>query len=62
MLKVFKRLFKNEEGQSLVEYGLIIALVAVFVVVGISFFGDQIADFFMDLGGWVGSWNTVPTQ
>jgi pilus assembly protein Flp/PilA len=36
-----KNLWKNEEGQGMVEYGLIIALVAVVVIVGISLVGNK---------------------
>ena len=36
-----KNLWKNEEGQGMVEYGLIIALVAVVVIVGIALVGNK---------------------
>ena len=36
-----KNFWKNEEGQGMVEYGLIIALVAVVVIVGISLVGNK---------------------
>ena len=36
-----KRFFANEEGQGMVEYGLIIALVAVVVIVGLTLLGGK---------------------
>jgi len=42
---------KNEEGQGMAEYGLILAVVAVVVVVGIALLGDNLLDFFNDLAG-----------
>ena len=35
-------IWKNEEGQGMVEYGLIIALVAIIVIAGISLLGKNI--------------------
>ena len=36
-----KHFWKNEEGQGMVEYGLIIALVAVVVIVGLTLLGGK---------------------
>ena len=36
-----KRFWKKEEGQGMVEYGLIIALVAVVVIVGLTALGGK---------------------
>ena len=41
-----KKFFMNEEGQGMVEYGLIIALVAVVVITAISLLGNGIRDKF----------------
>ncbi|HML67865.1 MAG TPA: Flp family type IVb pilin [Clostridia bacterium] len=40
------KLWKNEEGQGMVEYGLIIALVAIIVIAGISLLGKNIGNLF----------------
>ena len=40
------KLWKNEEGQGMVEYGLIIALVAIIVIAGISLLGKNIGQLF----------------
>lgn len=41
-----KRLFWEEDGQGLVEYGLIILLVALVVIGALSLVGTDIATFF----------------
>ncbi len=41
-MKFLKRLFKDEEGQGLAEYGLILALVAVVVITGLTTLGTEI--------------------
>ena len=42
-------LLKREEGQGMVEYGLIIALVAVAVVVALTAMGTQIGTLFTNI-------------
>lgn len=46
-----KRFLKNEAGQGMVEYGLIIALVAVVVIVGISLIGTNANSLFKGIAG-----------
>ena len=43
------KLWKNEEGQGMVEYGLIIALVAVVVIVGLTALGGKANSLFSGL-------------
>ena len=43
---MLKRFFKDESGQGMVEYGLIIALVAVAVIGAISLLGGSIGGIF----------------
>ncbi len=38
--------FKDEEGQGMVEYGLIIALIAIVVIVALALLGPKIRDIF----------------
>ncbi len=42
-------LFKDEAGQAMTEYGLIIALVAVLVIVGLTAMGGQLNTLFNSL-------------
>jgi pilus assembly protein Flp/PilA len=49
VLKVLKRLFKGEEGQGMVEYGLIIALVAIVVIVVLTAMGGKLKDTFNNI-------------
>jgi pilus assembly protein Flp/PilA len=51
MLKVLKRLVKEEQGQGMAEYGLILALVAVVVIGALVLFGDAIKSKFEDVTG-----------
>ncbi|MGI9145096.1 MAG: Flp family type IVb pilin [Chloroflexota bacterium] len=43
--------FSTESGQDVVEYGLLIALIAVIVLVGIRSFGNQVEPWFGVLAG-----------
>ena len=47
---------KNEEsGQGMVEYALIIALIAIVVIVGLTFLGPKINALFFNIGNKVSS-------
>ena len=46
-----KNFWKNEEGQGMVEYGLIIALVAVVVIGAISLLGNGVSNTFNSITG-----------
>lgn len=50
-MNLISRLVKEESGQGMVEYGLIIAAVAVVAIVGLGAFGTQLSDFFTALKG-----------
>ena len=41
---------RNEEGQALVEYALIISLVALIAVGGLTFAGGRVSDMFSAIG------------
>lgn len=45
-----RRLLSEEQGQGLVEYALILSVVALFMIVTAVFFKDQIANFFSNVG------------
>ncbi len=42
--------FGQEEGQGLVEYALIIAVIAIAVIVSMVFFRDQLTNYFSNIG------------
>jgi pilus assembly protein Flp/PilA len=44
------RAVKEEVGQGMVEYGLILALIAIGAVVALSFMGGQIKELFNEAG------------
>ena len=49
-----KRFFLNEEGQGMVEYGLIIALVAVVVIAAIALLGNGVKNTFTNVSNKLG--------
>ncbi|MEA3321957.1 MAG: Flp family type IVb pilin [Bacillota bacterium] len=48
------RVFKEEEGQGLTEYGLLVGLIALGVVAAVTTLGDAIGDVFNDIAGKLG--------
>lgn len=53
-MKLIKRLIREEDGQGMVEYGLILALIAVVVIVALTAMGTQIGDIFNTITGKLG--------
>jgi Flp pilus assembly pilin Flp len=45
-MNAFRQFVREEDGQDVVEYGLLIATIAIVVLVGISFFGTNIEAWF----------------
>jgi len=41
---MFKRFIFEEDGQSLVEYGLLMALIALVIVVAVTAFGNAVSN------------------
>lgn len=48
-MKLLHRLLREESGQGMAEYGLILALIAIAAVVAVSGLGDKIKAIFEDL-------------
>ena len=46
---MLKRIWENEDGQAMVEYGLIIGLIAVVVIALVVLLGKQIGEVFKDI-------------
>lgn len=51
---------RDERGASLVEYGLLVALIAVVCIAAISFLGGQASDKFDDVGSQLGGTTVAP--
>ena len=49
---------KTEEGQGLVEYALILVLIALVVIVVLSFYGQALGGVFSNIVDWI---NPLPT-
>ena len=47
---------QSEKGQDLTEYALLVALIAIVVVLAVTFFGEEVSTFFDSLGQTVSSW------
>lgn len=53
-MEMIKRLIKGEEGQGLVEYALIIAVLAVLVTVALTPLGKALKEKFTSIGTGIG--------
>jgi pilus assembly protein Flp/PilA len=47
----FSHFMFDESGQDVVEYGLLIATIAIVVLIGVGFFGTTISAWFTNLAG-----------
>ena len=56
---MLRKWFKDEEGQGMVEYGLIIGLIAVVVIVALVALGPKIRDMFNDVNEQIDAINTT---
>ena len=49
MKKLLSSLVRDDEGQDLVEYAMLVALIALIAAVGVRAFGSALSDWFSDL-------------
>lgn len=56
---MLKKWFKDEEGQGMVEYGLIIGLIAVVVIVALVALGPKIRDMFDEVNDQIDAIGTT---
>lgn len=57
-----RALWRDESGQGLVEYALIIALVAIAVIAALALLGDRIGNIFNDIGNRLDEYPEGATQ
>ncbi len=43
-MKLFRKLFKNEDGATAIEYALLAALIGIFCIGAFSYLGDEVQD------------------
>ena len=48
---------KDEKGATATEYGLLVGLIALIIVVGVGFFGESLNTFFQGLSDTVAGWS-----
>jgi Flp pilus assembly pilin Flp len=48
-MELIGRFIREEDGQDVVEYGLLIATIAIVVLIGVGFFGTNISSWFKNL-------------
>lgn len=46
----------DDEGATAAEYGLLVALIALIIVIGVGAFGGALNAFFQRIAGTVGGW------
>lgn len=55
MLTSVKNFLREEEGATMVEYGLMVALIAVACIAAVLGLGDTLSDFFGDVDSRIGT-------
>lgn len=58
---MIKRLLKDESGQTMVEYGLLIALISIAVIAVLVVLGPRIASFFQAVDNQLAASTPAPT-
>ena len=58
MMNLMKRLWKDEEGQDLIEYALLVALVALAATAGMNVLAQAINNAFSTVGGDLTTYST----
>jgi pilus assembly protein Flp/PilA len=43
-MKLFRKLFKNEDGATAIEYALLAALIGIFCIGAFTYLGDEVQD------------------
>lgn len=59
--KFARRLLKDDEGATAIEYGLLAALIAVVIIAAVSTLGGTLRDTFTDVNDFIENPDTAPT-
>ena len=51
---MFKRLYRDQRGASAVEYGIMVALIAVVIIATVALLGNQLVAVFQNVAGALG--------
>lgn len=60
MIQELRKFWADEEGATAIEYGLIAALIAVVIMVGLGVLGTNLNTLFQDVAGYIADPETVP--
>jgi pilus assembly protein Flp/PilA len=58
-MELVERFVRDEDGQDVVEYGLLIATIAIVVLIGVGIFGSEINKWFQNLAGRITTTGTT---
>ncbi|MGH7087757.1 MAG: Flp family type IVb pilin [Stellaceae bacterium] len=50
VLRMFDRFRRDDEGAALVEYGMLVGLIAVICIVAVTLLGQEVSDAFSKIG------------
>jgi pilus assembly protein Flp/PilA len=53
MMTVLKQLWRDEEAPTAVEYGIMVALIAVVIIVAVTTIGENLDTTFTNVGGQI---------
>lgn len=56
-MEMLRRFFRDEEGANLVEYALLVTLIALVVFLGVQLLGNNLNTWFSQMGNTVGNWS-----
>ena len=56
MKNLFARFVREDAGQDLTEYAMLVAFIAFIVLVGVTLFGNNLQAWWNQVGGAVGNW------
>lgn len=58
MKNLFTRFVREDSGQDLTEYAMLVALIAFIAIVGVTAFGNALLTWWNGVSGTIGGWAT----